>query len=276
MPGKSDRIHEEEGINSKNKVETQRLRLKFRIQNSKFKEKRTKGRSAASEIQNSEFRIQRTNKDSAIKQFNNQTVKRQHLNNSTHQQKLVSLRREKSINIMKRLLTLLLLICTIGASAQNIECDFTQSKFIKASGKTFESKGSLKLVATADKMEMNYTQPAGDYFIIDGKTVKINLKGRKSVIDTEKNAPMRTQRNILMNCITGKWQKAATDNNAETAVTEKGSSKIVTLSAKQTAPRGYSKITVTYRKSDNVPTELVLEEFNGTKTTYKMSNIIKK
>lgn len=177
---------------------------------------------------------------------------------------------------MKKILTLLLLICTIGVSAQNIECDFTQSKFIKASGKTIESKGSLKLMTAADKMEMNYTQPAGDYFIIDGKTVKINLKGKKSVIDTDKNIPMRTQRNILMNCITGKWQKAATDNNAETAVTEKGNNKIVTLSAKQTAPRGYSKITVTYRKSDNVPTELVLEEFNGTKTTYKMSNIIKK
>ena len=176
---------------------------------------------------------------------------------------------------MKRLLTVLLLICTIGASAQTIECNFTQSKFIKASGKTIEAMGKLKLIS-ADKLEMNYTQPAGDYFIVDGKMVKINMRGKKSVIDTEKNAPMRTQRNTLMNCITGKWKQAATDNNAESTVTEKGTNKIVTLSAKQTAPRGYSKITITYRKSDNLPIELVFEEFNGTKTTYKMSEIVKK
>ena len=177
---------------------------------------------------------------------------------------------------MKRLLTVLLLLCTICASAQTIECNFTQSKFIKASGKTIEAKGSLTLIPTADKMEMNYSQPAGDYVILDGKMVKINLRGKKSAIDTEKNAPMRTQRNTLMNCITGKWKQAATEINAESSVTEKGTNKIVTLSAKQTAPRGYSKITVTYRKSDNLPTEIVMEEFNGTQTTYKMSNIVKK
>ena len=79
-----------------------------------------------------------------------------------------------------------------------------------------------------------------------------------------------------MNCITGKWQQAATDNNAETSVTDKGANKVVTLTAKKTAPRGYSKIVITYRKSDNLPVELVFEEFNGTVTTYKMTNFVKK
>ena len=50
----------------------------------------------------------------------------------------------------------------------------------------------------------------------------------------------------------------------------------MTLSAKKTAPRGYSKIIITYRKSDNLPIELVFEEFNGIVTTYKISNIVKK
>ena len=123
---------------------------------------------------------------------------------------------------------------------------------------------------------MNYTKPAGDYFIIDGKTIRINMRGKKSVVDTEKNAAMKTQRNTLMNCITGNWKQAATDNNAESSVSEKGANKVVTLTAKKAAPRGYSKIVITYRKSDNLPVELVFEEFNGTVTTYKMTNIVKK
>ena len=176
---------------------------------------------------------------------------------------------------MKKLLTIVIAMLTFAASAQKVEARFTESKFIKATGKTLEAEGTFKLYS-ADKMDMTYTKPAGDYFNIDGKTMSINLRGKKSVVDTEKNAMMRVQRNTLMNCITGKWQQAATDNNAETSVVDKGANKVVTLTAKKAAPRGYSKIVITYRKSDNLPVELVFEEFNGNVTTYKMTNIVKK
>ena len=176
---------------------------------------------------------------------------------------------------MKKILILVIAMMAFAASAQKVESHFTETKFIKASGKTFEAEGNLKLTPP-DKFELNYTKPAGDYFIINGKTMSINVRGKKSVVDTEKNAAMRTQRNTLMNCITGNWKQAAADNNAETSVTEKGANKVVTLTAKKAAPRGYSKIVITYRKSDNIPVELVFEEFNGTTTTYKMTNIVKK
>ena len=65
----------------------------------------------------------------------------------------------------------------------------------------------------------------------------------------------------------------ATDNNAEYTVKEAGASRIVTITAKKAATRGYSKITLTYRKSDNMVTEMVLEEFNGNTTRYSFSNI---
>ena len=176
---------------------------------------------------------------------------------------------------MKKILTLVIAMLALTASAQKVEAHFTESKFIKASGKTIEAEGKLKLFS-ADKMELRYTKPAGDYFIIDGKTVSTNLRGKKSVVDTEKNTAMRIFRNTLMNCVNCQWKQAATDNDAETSVAEKGANKVVTLSAKKTAPRGYSKIVITYRKSDNIPVELVFEEFNGTVTTYKMSDIVKK
>ena len=176
---------------------------------------------------------------------------------------------------MKKLLTVILAMLTFAVSAQKVETHFTESKFIKATGKTLEAEGTFKLFST-DKMEMRYSKPAGDYFLIDGKTVNMNMRGKKSVVDTDKNAAIRSQRNTLMNCINGNWKQAATDNNAESSVAEKGANKIVTLSAKKAAPRGYSKIIITYRKSDNLITEMVLEEFNGNVTTIKLSNIVKK
>jgi outer membrane lipoprotein-sorting protein len=176
---------------------------------------------------------------------------------------------------MKKLLTIVITILAFAASAQKVECHFTESKFIKASGKTLQAEGNLK-ISSSDKLEMNFTKPAGDYFNINGKMIDYNMRGKKAVIDTEKNAPMRIQRNTLMNCISGDWKKIATENNADYTVTEKGANKVVTLTAKKAATRGYSKIVITYRKSDNLPVELVFEEFNGTVTTYKMSNIVKK
>lgn len=178
---------------------------------------------------------------------------------------------------MKRILiSIFAIAAVVSMSAQNIECKFQQTRFIKASGKTIGSEGSLKLNIAADRLEMNYTKPAGDYFNINGKTISVNIRGKKSVIDTDKNAAMRLQRNTLMDCISGNWKKAATDNNAESSVTEKGANKVVKLTARKTGTRGYAKITITYRKSDNLPVELVLEEFNGTTTTYKMTDITKK
>lgn len=176
---------------------------------------------------------------------------------------------------MKKLLTIVITMLTFVASAQKVECHFTESKFIKASGKTLQAEGNLK-ISSSDKLEMTFTKPAGDYFNINGKMINYNIRGKKAVIDTEKNPTMRVQRNTLMNCISGDWKKIATENNADFAVADKGANKVVTLTAKKAATRGYSKIVITYRKSDNLPVELVFEEFNGTVTTYKMSNIVKK
>ena len=111
---------------------------------------------------------------------------------------------------MKKLLTVVVLFLTFAASAQTVTSHFTESKFIKATGKTVTAEGDLKLYS-ADKMELNYTKPAGDYFRIDGKTMNMNIRGKKSVVDTEKNAVMRAQRNTLMNCVTGNWKQAATE-----------------------------------------------------------------
>lgn len=172
---------------------------------------------------------------------------------------------------MKKLVTLWLLICGAQLSAQTVTCDFQQTKFIAASGKTVQSNGSLTF-DYAGKLDMRYNQPQGDFFIIDGKTISMNINGKKATIDTEKNPRMKSYRNTLVNCITGNWDLVCKENDAESTVIEKNGMKIVEINAKKISTRGYSKITLSYRKSDNMLVEMVLEEFNGIVTTYRMSN----
>ena len=92
---------------------------------------------------------------------------------------------------MKRILIIIAsLLCLYSISGQTIESTFQHTKFIKASGKNITSNGHLKFVYPA-YLEMKYSVPQGDYFIIDGKNVKINMNGKKATVDTD---------NLLTSC----------------------------------------------------------------------------
>ena len=162
------------------------------------------------------------------------------------------------------------MLLSIASFAQQYDMDFTQSRVVKASGKTTEMAGHLTFDG-ADQLTMDYTNPEGDYFYIEGNKVKINLLGKKAELNAEKVKMVRLQRSTLLNCLTGNWEQAAIDNNAETTVTEQDGLRNIVITAKGKVPRGgYSSVEVTYRMSDGVVTRMVLEEGVGIVNTYEM------
>ena len=162
------------------------------------------------------------------------------------------------------------MLLSIASFAQQYDMDFTQNRVVKASGKTTEMAGHLTFDG-ADQLTMDYTNPEGDYFYIEGNKVKINLLGKKAELNAEKVKMVRLQRSTLLNCLTGNWEQAAIDNNAETTVTEQDGLRNIVITAKGKVPRGgYSSVEVTYRMSDGVVTRMVLEEGVGIVNTYEM------
>lgn len=167
-------------------------------------------------------------------------------------------------------LMIVAMLLSIASFAQQYDMDFTQSRVVKASGKTTEMAGHLTFDG-ADQLTMDYTNPEGDYFYIEGNKVKINLLGKKAELNAEKVKMVRLQRSTLLNCLTGNWEQAAIDNNAETTVTEQDGLRNIVITAKGKVPRGgYSSVEVTYRMSDGVVTRMVLEEGVGIVNTYEM------
>lgn len=166
------------------------------------------------------------------------------------------------------------MIAGVVGWAQTIEANFTQTRNIAASGKTIEKAGHMKLVYP-DQLDMNYSKPDGEYFTIHGNEMSMNMDGKKNKVDTDKNKRTHTFAQTLLNCIKGDWEKAAADNNTDTAVKEEGDDKIVTLTAKKKAPRGYARIELTYSKATGMLNKMVLEEFGGVTNTYVMTNVTK-
>ena len=173
---------------------------------------------------------------------------------------------------MKRItLIIIAMFLSIGAFAQTtFDTDFTQTKVMKVSGKTTSKAGHIFFDGN-DHLSMTYTEPEGDYFIIEGNTVKINMDGKKADLDANKVKMVKLQRATLLNCLSGNWEQAAEDNNAEVTVTEEGGLKSVSIVAKGKVPKGgYNSVNLTYRLSDGMLTEMVLEEVIGIRNTYEI------
>jgi hypothetical protein len=142
---------------------------------------------------------------------------------------------------------------------------------MKISGKTTDKAGHLTFDGN-DQLSMIYTEPAGEYFKIEGKIVKINMDGKKVELDSEKVKVVGLQRSTLLNCLSGNWEQAAADNNAELTITEEKGLKNISIVAKGKVPKGgYKSVELTYRVSDNTLVKMVLEEAIGIINTYEIN-----
>ena len=168
------------------------------------------------------------------------------------------------------LIIIAMLLSVAAIAQQTYDTDFTQVKLMKVSGKTTDKAGHITFDGN-DQLTMTYTQPEGEYFIIEGNMVKINMDGKKAELDAGKVKMVGLQRATLLNCLSGNWEQAAEDNNADLTITEEGGLKTVSIVAKGKVPRGgYNSVELTYRLSDGMMTKMVLVEAIGIQNTYEM------
>ena len=170
-------------------------------------------------------------------------------------------------------ITMIILAVLFSVSAfaqQTFDNDFTQTKVMKVSGKTTEKVGHITFDGK-DQLSMIYSEPEGEYFIIEGDQVKINMDGKKADLDANKVKMVKLQRATLLNCLSGNWEQAAVDNNADSTVTEDKEFRNILIKARGKVPRGgYSSVDLTYRLSDGVMVKMVLEEAIGIINTYEI------
>ena len=168
-------------------------------------------------------------------------------------------------------LIIIAVLFSLSAFAQKtFDTDFTQIKVMKISGKTTDKVGHIVFDGN-DHLSMTYTQPEGDYFIVDGNMVKINIDGKKAELDSQKVKMVGLQRSTLLNCLSGNWEQAAIDNNAETNIKEEKELKTISIVAKGKVPKGgYKSVVLTYRISDGALVKMVLEEAIGIINTYEI------
>lgn len=187
---------------------------------------------------------------------------------------------------MKKILTLCLLslmtvfaaraegvldkIAAANASLKTMEAGFAQTKTIKASGKTTSFTGTMYYSAP-DKLTMAYDQDS-EGLVINGTKLYIRRGGKTNKGDTRHNKQMEQLSETLFSCMKGDLQKVADDNNADISVKTVKDTYEVTIKARKKASKGFSCITLRYRKSDCLILSMRLEEFSGVTNEYTMTS----
>ena len=169
------------------------------------------------------------------------------------------------------LIAAMLVSLTMAAQQATYDDDFTQTRLIKAAGKTVSKAGHM-VFDGKESLAMTYTEPAGEYFIVEGKKVKMNLNGKKGEVDANKVKSVGLQRTTLLNCLAGNWEEAAKANNAKSEVSDGKGTRTITLKANGRVPRGgYASVELIYRTKDGKLTKMVLEEAAGIVNTYELA-----
>lgn len=157
---------------------------------------------------------------------------------------------------------------------KTIECKFHQVRTIKVSGKQNAADGNLYYNVDG-RLAMRFTSPQGEYIISSGNKFYVHRGPKNAVFDVTKNAVVANMAGTLTGCVKGNPAKVAKDSNYEIKVEDKAEGYVVTLTTDNAARRGYSRIVLTYRKSDCILVKMIMDEPSGVSTSYEMSDIRK-
>ena len=145
-----------------------------------------------------------------------------------------------------------------------------QQMLVDIEGKDYGSIMEEKVLSPLGMKNSTFAQPLPESKRQFAATA-YTMDGKKVELDAEKVKMVGLQRSTLLNCLSGNWEQAAADNNAELTVKEEKGVKTISIVAKGKVPKGgYKSVELTYRASDNVLIKMVLEEAIGIINTYQI------
>lgn len=139
-------------------------------------------------------------------------------------------------------------------------------------GRQFTTEGNF-YYSSPDLLSIRYTNPAGDYLVINTTEVAQKKKNGKSFkLSIKKNETMQALSNTLLWCVSGKLLKFAETNNAAVATSEAGGVIKVVFTAEVKGDKGFKKIELSYDKATLKLKSMAMTEKSNIVTTYSMNN----
>lgn len=158
-----------------------------------------------------------------------------------------------------------------SAGISTMSGNFTQTKNLSMLNDKMVSQGNI-YYQRSDKLRWEYTSPYKYLFVFNGTKVYVGNNSRKDVIDTNSNKVFKEIARIMMSTVTGTALSNASDFTIGVEVS--GNQYLVTLVPKKKEMKAmFSKVVLSFNKSDMIVSEINIIEKNGDKTNIKFKNI---
>lgn len=157
-----------------------------------------------------------------------------------------------------------------GAALTSLEGSFSQTKTVKANGKTSSFSGTFYFVAPG-QLAMAYKEATEGLVLSNGKFF-IRRGGKAHKGELKHNKQMEQLSDVLFGCLQGRVRAVAEDNDATSSVKkDKDGTVVVTLLARKKSSKGFARIVLRYRPSDLLLTGVLLEEGSGNINEYTLT-----
>lgn len=157
------------------------------------------------------------------------------------------------------------------SAIKSMSCSFTQTKYLSLLSDKMVSEGKMNY-SQPNRLRWEYTTPYKYLFIFNGAKVYVGNNNRKDVIDTNSNKLFKEVARIMMSTVTGTALSNADD--FETTVADGKTCWEVTLVPKKKEMRKmFSRIVLSFNKSDYLISEINMYEKNNDRTNIKLHHI---
>lgn len=154
-------------------------------------------------------------------------------------------------------------------SLKTITSPVTETRTLP-NGKAFISKGNFHF-ASPDRLAILYTNPQGEYLVINTEEIAQKKKqGKTFKLSLKKNETMKELSSTLLWCISGKLLRLAEANNASVKVSEASGVVNVVFTAEVKTGRDFKKIDLKYEKATLRLKSMAMTDKNNIVTKYTM------
>lgn len=154
-------------------------------------------------------------------------------------------------------------------SLKTITSPVTETRTLP-NGKAFISKGNFHF-ASPDRLAILYTNPQGEYLVINTEEIAQKKKqGKTFKLSLKKNETMKELSSTLLWCISGKLLRLAEANNASVKVSEANGVINVVFTAEVRTGRDFKKIELKYEKATLRLKSMAMTDKNNIVTKYTM------
>lgn len=159
-----------------------------------------------------------------------------------------------------------------AAAMSSMSCDIVQTKQMSLLKDKMVSRGKM-YYKKSNKLRWEYTSPYTYSFILNGTKASMKGKNRKDVVDVDNNKVFKEISRIMMSTVTG---NALTSTSDFTSTVADGNAtwEVTLLPKRRDLRQMFSKIILSFRKSDSQVQRIRLYEKKGDVTTIEMKNIV--